>query len=351
MFVSSRVLRAGALAVALSTTIAACGDDDNDDASDDDGGSEADAGSEPDAAPEADSGSESDAGADEFVSLPGKAFYPEGVTALADGTLFVGSVSEGTIVRVPPGAREPEAKPFAAPPDNGLLNTVGMLADEKSGTLWVCSSDFNQTGAEQPGVRAFDLATGEPAGAFVFPGGGFCNDVAVDGAGNVYATDSFAPRILRLPAGGKELEVWVENDLFAGEGFNLNGIEVDGDVVYTVKFNSGQLFQVPIGEDGAAGKVAEVALEEPLQSPDGMRLETSGTLLVVEGVNPGRLTRIALGGKAPEVTVVADGLDAPTTATVVGGDAWVVEGQLDHLLDPKQGAPELPFKVVRVPLQ
>jgi sugar lactone lactonase YvrE len=350
MCVSLRVLCAGALAVALSTTIAACGDDDNDDASgDDDGGSEADAAPEEDAAPEGDSGSGGDAGAGEFVSLPGKAFYPEGITALGDGTLYVGSVSEGTIVRVPPGASEPVEEPFAEMTENGLLNTVGLLADENSGTLWVCSSDLMGTKLFPPGVKGFDLATGEAAGSFDFPGGGFCNDLALDSAGNLYATDSEGTRILRLPAGGKALEVWVEDERFGGALFNLNGIEVDGDAVYTVHSGTGQLFQIPIGRDGAPGKVTEVALAKPLESPDGLRLESSGTLLVVEGV--GRLTRIALGGKAPEVTVVAEGLDAPTTATVVGGDAWVVEGQLDHLLDPKQGAPELPFKVVRVPLQ
>ena len=37
-----------------------------------------------------------------------------------------------------------------------------------------------------------------------------------------------------------------------------------------------------------------------------------------------------------------------TTATVFGGAAWVVEGQLDHLFGDNM--PLLPFRVVRVPL-
>ena len=231
----------------------------------------------------------------------------------------------------------------------GLLNTVGLLADEARGTLWACSSDSGGTGTSPPGLKAFDLATGEPAGSFDFPGGGFCNDIAIDADGNVYATDSFAPRILTLPAGGDALEIWLEDERFGGKGFNLNGIEVDGDDLYTVKSNTGQLFQIPIGKDGSAGKAVEVPLDRALQTPDGLRLEASGSLIVVEGV--GQLTRITLGGSVPELTVVRDGLDGPTTATLVGDSAWVVEGQLVHLIDPKSGSPDLPFKVVRVPLR
>src|SRR6187431_1952477 len=39
-------------------------------------------------------------------------------------------------------------------------------------------------------------------------GSGFCNDMTMDAEGNLYATDSWYPRILRLPAGGDALEQW-----------------------------------------------------------------------------------------------------------------------------------------------
>lgn len=345
MSMPARALRTGALLLALAATTAACGDDDDDGGDDQ---TEADAAPGNDASAGEDAAS-ADAGGEEAILLPGDAVYPEGITSLADGTVFVGSVGQGTIFRVASGATEPDAETFADGGDNGLLNTVGLLADEARGTLWACSSDLAGTGTSPPGVKAFDLATGEPAGSFDFPGGGFCNDIAIDADGNVYATDSLAPRILTLPAGEDQLEIWLEDERFGGEGFNLNGIEVDGDTLYTVNLNTGELFQIPIGKEGEAGKAVAVPLERALESPDGLRLEASDTLIVVEGV--GRLTRIALGGKAPELTVVRDGLDAPTTATVIGDSAWVVEGQLVHLLDPTTGTPDLPFKVVRVPLR
>jgi len=353
MWIAPRALWATALAVALAAPSAACGDDDDDGGGGGDGGdgqttSDAGAGDAGGDGGGADAGPGADGGAGETIALPGDAVYPEGVTSLADGTIFVGSAAQGTIFRVPPGATSPESEAFAEGGDNGLVNTLGLYADEARGTLWACSSDLAGTSGIAPGLKAFDLATGEPTGSFDLPGGGICNDIAIDAAGNVYVTDSAAPRILTLPAGGAALESWVEDDRFGGEGFNLNGIEVDGDAVYTVKFNTGDMFRIPIGEKGAPGVVLAVALERPLESPDGLRREDDGTFIVVEGV--GRLTRVALSGAAQQLTTLRGDLNGPTTATIVGDGAWVVEGQIVHFSDPTTGPPDLPFQLVRVPL-
>lgn len=327
--------RTAALALALATV--ACGGDDERD----DGGSGADAGP-----------GLRDAGAGDAVLLPGETFHPEGIAALADGTLFVGSLVDGTIVRVPPGALAPDDEPFVEAGDNAVINTIGIQTDEERGLLWACSSDLGispRTGTAPPGLKAFDLETGAPAGSFDLPGGGFCNDVNLDGEGNVYVTDSFAPRILRLAAGGAVLQVWAEDQRFAGEGFNLNGLAVTGAGVYTVKYNSGQLFRVSIDEDGTAGEVIELSVDPALESPDGLRVEVSGSLLVVEGV--GRLTRLAMNGETVSRTVLFDELDGPASVAIAGEDGWVTETQLVHLIDPDSGAPDLPFRVERVRLR
>lgn len=285
----------------------------------------------------------------ELLVLPGDELYPEGITAAADGTFFVGSIREGTIERIAPGATSADPQPFVAAGVNGLVSALGLLAD--GDRLWACSSDpglSRLTGTGPPGLKWFDLASGAPLGSADLPGGGLCNDLARDGAGNLYLTDSFGPRILMLPAGGQTLGVWLEASAFAGNGFNLNGIEVLGGAVYTVKFNSGQLFRIPIESDGRAGAMTEIALDRALEQPDGLRVH-GDDLVVVEGV--GRLSRIQLGANATAtVTTIRDGLANPTTAALVGREAWVVEGQLGHLLDPTTGPPALPFKVVPVSL-
>jgi hypothetical protein len=44
------------------------------------------------------------------IFIPGDRYFPEGVTVTEGGTFFVGSMEEGCIMKVPPGAKE--AEPF-----------------------------------------------------------------------------------------------------------------------------------------------------------------------------------------------------------------------------------------------
>ena len=46
---------------------------------------------------------------DTDIVLPGNDFYPEGVAAAPDGTLYVGSFNLGTIVRIPADSTTPDA--------------------------------------------------------------------------------------------------------------------------------------------------------------------------------------------------------------------------------------------------
>lgn len=93
----------------------------------------------------------------------------------------------------------------------------------------------------------------------------------------------------------------------------------------------------------------EVSLDRPLAGPDGLEAYQDA-LIVVEGAS-GALSRIDLdpSTRSGVVTTIADGLDSPTTAAIVGNEAFVVQGQLDHFfgLDP---APPAPFTLVRVSL-
>ncbi len=47
------------------------------------------------------------------------------------GTFFVGSMEEGCIMKVPPGAKE--AEPFIAMGANGLVSVLGLYADDANG--------------------------------------------------------------------------------------------------------------------------------------------------------------------------------------------------------------------------
>ena len=72
------------------------------------------------------------------VLIQGTGIYPESITSTSDGTLIIGSIGKGSVFRSKAGAT---AEPWIAAGTQGLLSVFGVLADEKSQTLWVCSSE------------------------------------------------------------------------------------------------------------------------------------------------------------------------------------------------------------------
>jgi sugar lactone lactonase YvrE len=288
------------------------------------------------------------------IQIPGDHVFPESITSTSDGTIYISSLGDGMIFRVSPGSAT--AEPFVRP-GAGLMSVIGVLADEKTGTLWACSSDLTASGVTTPGgsgppaVKAFDLKSGAPKGSVTFPGDiGFCNDIAIGRDGAAYVTDTINPRILRLKAGASEFEVWIENPIFGTKGFNLDGIAFGGDGhVYVNTYEGGKFFRVAVKSDGSAGEVAEIETSMPLDHPDGLRLLKDNTFLMIEG--GGRLDRITLDGGTAKIEVLKDGMKGPVGVTQVGNVAWALEGQLSVLFDPaKKGTGAAPFRAIAVAL-
>src|ERR1700733_144064 len=101
------------------------------------------------------------------LTLPGARVFPESITSTADGTLFVGSLGHGNVSRIAPGTAVVEE--WIKPGSAGLNNVLGIYADEKGKTLWVCSNNLENKG-EATAVIAFDLKTGAPKGTYPLPG-------------------------------------------------------------------------------------------------------------------------------------------------------------------------------------
>jgi hypothetical protein len=90
--------------------------------------------------------------------------FPESITSTSDGSLIMGSVTKGEVFRAAKGAAT--AEPWIKPGTNGLQRILGVFADEKAGTLWVCSSKAAQ--GPPTALKAFDLKTGAPKGSYDF---------------------------------------------------------------------------------------------------------------------------------------------------------------------------------------
>lgn len=246
----------------------------------------------------------------------------ENVTSSEDGSVYFGSTAKGTIYRAAPGAAQ--AEPWIQASTAGLTNVLGLLADDKRGTLWVCQNNTGGRGGApvvgQTALRSFDLKSGAAKGTYPFPSnGGVCNDIAIAADGTVYATESFANRVHRLRPGASVLDVWSTDQRFGG----IDGIAILADgAVYVNTFFGGELFRIPMNPDGSAGTIVKIETSMPFTRPDGLRSVGPRTLLQAEG--QGRVTELTIDGNRASVRVLKDGLSGATGVTLVGETAFVL---------------------------
>jgi sugar lactone lactonase YvrE len=260
------------------------------------------------------------------------AVMPESITSSRDGTVYFGSTTKGTIYRAAPGAAR--AEPWILASATGLTNVLGVLADDRTNTLWVCQNATGGRGgapvAGETALRAFDLKTGVAKGKYAFPpNAGICNDIAVSTDGTAYVSESFRGRIHRLRPGAAALDVWVtDQQLDVIDGLALLA---DG-AVYANNFTSGKFYRVPVNADGSAGAVVPIETSMPFVRPDGLRTAGPRTLIQAEG--QGRLTELTISGNRADVRVVRDSLPAATAVTIVGDSALVLVSRVKAVAVP-----------------
>jgi streptogramin lyase len=294
----------------------------------------------------------------ESIPIPGMKAFPESITSTTDGTLYVGRVGDGGIVRIKP--RTAESTIFVQPGASGSRSILGVFADEASSTLWACSNDLSALGGPATGsdtgsaLKGFDLKTGDGKRSVLLPGShAFCNDITVDGKGSVYITDSANPTILKLSLGAATFEVFARDSAFSQPqgGFGLDGIAFGSDGnLYVTTYTVGELVRVEV-KDGRAGRVTTLSGTHHLKFPDALRALGDNSFLLIEG--SGTLDRVVIQGDAFAVTPIHGGFATPTSVARIGTTAWVSEGQLAFFFDPtkKNSSPSLPFRIYPVPLR
>jgi sugar lactone lactonase YvrE len=256
------------------------------------------------------------------VTINDTSVAPENLTSSQDGTVYFGSMTKGTIYRAAPGASQ--AEPWILASTTGLTNVLGVLADDTSNTLWVCQNATGGRGGAprtgQTALRSFDLKSGAAKGTYPFPpDSGVCNDIAVSTDGTAYVSESFRGRIHRLKPGAAELEMWASDEEIAV----IDGLAflADGSL-YVNNFSNGNLFRVPLNENGSAGTIVRIETSMPLVRPDGLRSVGPQTLLQAE--QQGRLTEMTISGNRAEVRVVQDELTRASGVTLVGDSVLVL---------------------------
>ena len=272
------------------------------------------------------------------IPLPSGFAYPNGIASTADGTLFVGSVTAGTLLRIAPG----QAPQVLLENDDQLFAGTALKFDPKTNLLWVSSPDF--LGKEVDGemvrrphrIAVVDTEQAKVVWSTEVPKGGFVNDIALDGKGGVFLTDSTLDQVWHLDGPGADFAVHARSPLFAPGALGPAGIArlADESLIISL-YDDGALLRI-----AASGEVTPIATQRPLQNPDGLALTPGGWLLVVEGAvdsGAGRLSAIDMTTKMPHpVIVLAEGLDTPVNLLVTGNEVVVSESRIRHRMRPKK---------------
>lgn len=290
----------------------------------------------------------------DVLSLP-DGYFPESLHAGKDGTIYVGSLSTGQIVKFAPGKPEPEV---LLPKAEGR-NIAGVLVDEDDGSILACTGSVVSFGNGNV-VRRYSLSDGAELAHHPLPDNVFCNDMAFDGKNHdLFITDSVGGRVFKLTHDAKDgtsPTVWMSDPLLRGPApgdLGADGIAYDGDgngSFFINNVTTGGLVHVPIERNGEAGKAVEIKVTPALEGPDGMRVLSKNVLIVVEGP-ANRLSTITVDRATAtgKRTTISDKVLEPASVVRVGDDAWVAEGQILRMFTNPPTPPE-PFVIRRIPL-
>lgn len=267
--------------------------------------------------------------------------FPESISSSSNGTVYSGS-TKGVIYRAQPGSAQATAW-ITHNEQNGLLSILGVLVDEKSNSLWVCSAP-NFFGPElSKGVsslKAFDLTTARLKGSFDFPEpASVCNDITIEADGSAYASDTTNGRIFRHYPGSSKIDLVGSDPLLVG----IDGLAFLGDgrlIANNVRTN--KIYRVALKPDGSMGSLTPIQINDTLGGPDGMRLLRDNHLILAES-GIGRLSILSIVGDKGVMKILRNDLESSPGATVVGGDTvYVVKSSIKYLLQPDLKGKEPP---------
>lgn len=275
--------------------------------------------------------------------------FPESITSDKAGDVIFGSMGNGGVYRAKAG--ENTAALWIPSATSGITFMAGVYADDASNTLYACSGAAGappEKAAQMSAVRTFDLKTGAAKASYPMPyaAKSFCNDFAVDKAGNAYVTDTIGGAVHRLKKGATALDVWVKDDKLAG----IDGIAVGGDgALYVNSVTAGKMFRVAVNKDGSAGAITELTPSVKLDRPDGLRALGGMKFLQAEG-GAGRISLVTVSGDTATVTPIKEGTPGLTAMTVARGKVWALNAKLAYRNPPLKGQDPGPFEAVAVDL-
>jgi sugar lactone lactonase YvrE len=214
-----------------------------------------------------------------FATLPAGTAHPEGITADAQGNLYVANfdvskaAGPGNIVVFDRAGRLLRTLNVAG--SSPLL--LGIAFHPLTGAL--LAIDF---GNQQ--VLTVNPQTGSTTVFAIIPGGGAAgpNALAFDAQGNVYISDSFQGKIWRTGASGGAVSEWAADSLLTTSGvppFGANGMAFNraGTALFVANTGNDTVVRIPVAA-GAAG-TPEVFVHS-INGADGLLVDVDDNLWV-----------------------------------------------------------------------
>ena len=236
--------------------------------------------------------------------------FPEGTAVSVTGTAYVSLISP--VAQIRKIDRDGGQSVLAQ------FGTAGFgplgLATNSAGDLYVCLASFDPATRGVYRVTPDGAATRLPGtAALLFP-----NGITLDPHGDLYATDSIAGAVYKIPRDGSA-QLWFSSPLLAGNGsvnlgfpLGANGIAFGKNEVVVTNTEGARLVRIPVQPDGSAGAASVVAEGPSLFGADGVALDVFGDAFVA--VNPqNTLLRVAPDGSSTTLATAADGLDNPAS--------------------------------------
>jgi len=282
------------------------------------------------------------------VTIADTAVFPESIAADAAGNLYAGSI-KGVIYRAVAGSDK--AEPWIKPDEtNKLLWVLGVLADDASNSLWVCTSPAPFLTPPKNGdaaAVAFDLRTGALKARHVLPAPAICNDITVAGDGKIYISDTAGGRIFSIAPDAKDVKLEVQDPALVG----IDGISFDGtNTLYANNTRQNTMLRVNRDASGNYQSLARLNVSSPLKGPDGLRPYKDNVLLQAE-TGSSHATLVTITGDEAQVKVIDADTGGSAAITHVGDTAYVAAGKIQYLFDPKfRGQDPGPFGLKAVPI-
>ena len=255
----------------------------------------------------------------------------------ATGEFYVASVRERKILRV---GRDGGATVFADT-TAGLWAPMGMRVDPARRRLWVANAAVPQmvgyvpADSSRSAVLAFDLRSAAPVARYDVGRDGLAHvvgDLTIAGDGRVYATDSRAPVLYRVPERGDTLERFLESPLL----LSAQGLAAtpDGRTLYLSDYARGIIKVDLASRQATLLPTADTVLALGI---DALAWSRHALVGVQNGVTPHRVVRLTLDGSGDRVirTEVLDrahpAYDEPTLGLLVGDDFYyIADGQWER---------------------